>query len=29
MDNKGKHKSLPISNKINILSQVAAHIGTC
>jgi hypothetical protein len=28
MDNKGKHKSLAVSDKINILAQVDAHIGT-
>jgi hypothetical protein len=29
MDNKGKPKSLRVSDKINILAQVDAHIGTC
>jgi hypothetical protein len=28
MDNKGKWKSFTISDKINILAQVDAHIGT-
>jgi hypothetical protein len=28
MDNKEKPKSLTISDKINILAQVDAHIGT-
>jgi hypothetical protein len=28
MDNKGKLRSFTISNKINILVQVDAHIGT-
>jgi hypothetical protein len=28
MDNKGKRKSFTISDKINILAEVDAHIGT-
>jgi hypothetical protein len=29
MDNKGKCKSFPISDEINILAQVGVNIGTC
>jgi hypothetical protein len=29
MDNKGKLKSITVSDKINILVQIDAHIGTC
>jgi hypothetical protein len=28
MDNKGKRKSFTVSDKINILAEVDAHIGT-
>jgi hypothetical protein len=29
MDNKGKWKSITVSDKMNILVQIVAHIGTC
>jgi hypothetical protein len=29
MENKEKRKSFTISDKINILAEVYAHIGTC
>jgi hypothetical protein len=29
MDNKGKWKSITVSDKMNILVEIDAHIGTC